>query len=145
MKQVFLIFFLVGIPVLFSGGCGGSKKPDGLPDLHPCEVRISMNGSPLADADVSLIGADGRWPAGGRTDATGTAKIATRGYPGAAEGDYKVTVGKMSVPPSMGGDVASTEEPKPMIHEIYSNSGTTKLQCTVKPGPNSFDFTVEVP
>ncbi|MDR2754875.1 MAG: Ig-like domain-containing protein [Planctomycetaceae bacterium] len=132
--------------ILCLSGCSKTKKPDGLPDLYPCHVKVTINNEPLKGAAVSLSGNDGRWPGNGITDQQGIAVIRTRGqFVGVAEGTYKVTVSKMLSPPSTGKDEGSTEEPKPLVNPKYATPTTTPLECVVKSGTNNFEFKVEEP
>jgi hypothetical protein len=146
MLQKHLITLIIVAVILFLPGCGGAKKPDGLPELHPCHITITLNGVPLDGAIVSLSGNDGRFPGNGFTDKQGIAVIRTRGqFIGVAEGTYKVTVSKIQSPPSTGKDEGSTEEPKPLVNPKYASSTTTPLECIVKSGNNNFEFKVEAP
>lgn len=76
-------------------GCG-RPKPDGMPKLFPCSVKVLQDGAPLADATVTFYGADDfKWAVSGATDANGVAKMHTHGtYPGVPEGQYSVTITK---------------------------------------------------
>jgi hypothetical protein len=144
MIQKTLILFIIVDVILTLPGCGGGKKPDGLPDLYPCQITITLKGTPLEGAVVSLLGNDGRWPGNGITDRQGIAVIKTRGqFIGVAEGTYKVTVSKVFLPPSTGKDEGSTEEPKLLVNPKYVTPETTPLNCTVKSGVNQFEFQVE--
>ncbi|MDR2439918.1 MAG: carboxypeptidase-like regulatory domain-containing protein [Planctomycetaceae bacterium] len=138
-----LVFVTV---ILYLSSCGGTKKPDGLPDLYPCRIVVTVNEAPLEGALVSLSGNDGRWPGNGFTDQQGIAVIRTRGqFVGVAEGTYKVTVSKVLPPPPTGKDEGSTKEPKQLINSKYTTPETTPLECVVKSGTNNFEFKVEVP
>jgi hypothetical protein len=146
MSQKYLTTFIIVAVILFLSSCGGSKKPDGLPDLYPCQIKITINNAPLEGAVVSLSGNDGRWPGNGFTDQQGVAVIKTHGqFVGVAEGTYKVTVSKVLSPPPTGKDEGSTEEPKLLVNPKYVTPEKTPLDCTVKPGINNFEFNVEVP
>lgn len=76
-------------------GCG-RPKPDGMPKLVPCSVKVIQDGAPLEEATVTFHGPDGfKWAVSGTTDANGVAKMHTHGaYPGAPEGEFKVTITK---------------------------------------------------
>ena len=79
-------------------GCGGEKRPDGMPQLYPAVcVKVVQDGMPLEDATVSLRPNDKgfTWGIGGRTDAQGVAQLWTHGkYKGAPAGTFKVLVSK---------------------------------------------------
>lgn len=146
MKRITLsaiLFFIVA-----AGWTGCEKpKPEGLPDLHPCQVMVTMDEMPLDGAVVSLLPQNGQWPGNGRTNAGGVAKIFTRGqYSGAAEGKYKITVSKVIPPPPVGDDDPAREiVPKPLVKEIFFSSESTPLNCMIKPGKNTVEVKVEKP
>lgn len=134
--------------ILVAGWTGcGKPKPEGLPDLQPCQVKVTMDGMPLDGAVVSLLSQNGQWPGNGRTDAQGLAVIFTRGqYPGVAEGEYKITVSKIVPPPPVGDEGTSKETvPKPLVKEIFSQPEATPLSCTIKRGTNTVEVKVEKP
>lgn len=136
----------ISILALAIAGCGGSPKPEGLPDLVPCTVTVTMGGAPLEDASVSLVAPDGRWPGNGRTDSKGKAVIMTRGqYAGVAPGDYKVTVTKTLPPPATGRDEGSDAEPESLVASKFTSLQTTPLTCNVAPGSADFTFEVDAP
>ena len=129
-------------------GCSGQKYPDGMPKLVPCEITIQQEGQPLADAMVSLIPTQGdnKWSANGRTDDAGKAVIYTWGkYEGAAEGSYKVVVGKThtdSAPQAASSD-EETRRPQQdktynLVEEVYSEASTTPLEIELKKGTKEF-------
>jgi hypothetical protein len=79
-------------------GCGGDQRPPGFPKLYPVSIKVIQEGSPLADASVSLRISDASmtWSIGGRTDERGIAILSTHGrFRGAPEGKFKVTVEKI--------------------------------------------------
>lgn len=129
-----------------SGGCRYDRKPDGMPPLHICTVHVLLDGKPLQGAIVTLMN-DTPWGAGGETDAKGKVHIATRGFPGCPEGEFKVIVSKTEFPPVLPQDKPEFVGDKPIIHvhEKFGFIGSTPLSCTVKPGKNEFSFEVEGP
>lgn len=92
--------FVLGLCIVFAVGCG-TKKPDGIPQLHPAKVTVTNGTSPIAEASVFLIlqgGASGSWSTVGVTDAKGVAVINTSqgGWTskGVPEGEYKIYITK---------------------------------------------------
>jgi len=80
-------------------GCAHSygPRPADLPVLVPVLITVVQEGTPLADAQVSLVPADGAksFFSGGTTDANGRVDIHTYGtHKGAPVGKYKVVVTK---------------------------------------------------
>ena len=82
-------------------GCSGQKLPNGMPKLYPCQLTITMDGSSLSEASVSLIPAEGNnntYTAGGTTDQNGNVTIMVNGqFIGAPLGKYHVLVVKTLV------------------------------------------------
>lgn len=141
-----LFLSLLLLAVFF--GCKQEQRPEGLPDLYPFSVRIVQDGTPLPDANVTLITDDSklmRWPCGGNTDANGVAKLNTYGFDGAPAGKFRVTVSKSE---STGGPQNSEEAVKLMqegsavetqvfdlVDPIYKNQDQTPLTVEVSADP----------
>jgi hypothetical protein len=133
-----LFFFTLG------GGCKNptKPKPEGFPELVPCEITIKMNGEPLPGASVILQPITSKtsdlWTVSGTTNETGIAKMQTYGdYLGVPEGEYVVLVAKSEV--SVAPPDASPEErdriehlpTKVIVDPSFSDSKKTKLKMTV--------------
>ena len=88
---------------VFAVGCAEPQKPDGIPELYPCVVKLTQEGEPLADASILCLSDDPkliRWAVTGRADANGVAKIFTMGkFEGAPLGDFAVVVSKAPTQP----------------------------------------------
>lgn len=83
-------FFAMSLLLMLAVGCGGGN-PLG---LAPVSGRVTLDGTPLADATVSFIPDQGR-PASGTTDAEGRFQLTTlTPGDGVLSGDHKVTVMK---------------------------------------------------
>ena len=94
-------FFTVLILVFGAFGCG-PKLPPGIPKLHPCTIRLTMGGQPVAGATVALFpdgegdNTEGLWGTAGYTDSKGSLTLKTDGlYNGIPAGRYKITVFKV--------------------------------------------------
>ncbi|MDR3197731.1 MAG: hypothetical protein LBU34_07660 [Planctomycetaceae bacterium] len=89
------------LTVVFSMGCGNERRrPEGMPKLYRCTLRLTQEGIPLANAVVSLhsVSQTFSWTVGGRTDENGTAEIFTDSYfKGVPEGDFKIVVHKSEI------------------------------------------------
>ncbi|MGL4942674.1 MAG: hypothetical protein ACRC46_05740 [Thermoguttaceae bacterium] len=87
-------------------GCqSGPVPPEGFPALvSGVAITVTQEGSPLADASVTLVPEDtslSRWPVMGKTDSNGVAVIATYGqFAGAPAGKFKVLITKREYTPS---------------------------------------------
>src|SRR5688500_14472551 len=86
-----------GLLVAVLSGCGDGTKP--LPELAPVTGTITMDGKPLADAEVLFIPASSvGFTAAATTDSSGAYTLQTASGkdsgPGAPAGEYKVTVSR---------------------------------------------------
>jgi len=100
LKKILTFVCVAALGFALTLGCGGKKKPDGLPKLVPLSVKVIQDGQPLAEASVSLVSDKQellRWPSGGITGADGVAVITTYGFEGAPEGSFKVVVTKSEI------------------------------------------------
>ncbi len=88
--------------LLLAAGCG--------PKIVPVEGTVTLDGSPLAGAAVTLLPVGKGESAFGVADSSGKFTLATRGKTGAYTGDYTVTVGMSA--PGTGGPAPKTEEEK---------------------------------
>lgn len=159
LRKTLLLALVVGV-VAPIAGCG-KKKPDGLPDLQPTTVTITVDGKGLANANVTFQPVDSKansWVPAGITDSAGKAEIKTSGnFKGAPEGAYKVVVsaddeidyGEDGPPPK--DDPAALEDWNRKANpdkwkryspvEIkYTNVADTPLEANVQAGKNAFDF-----
>ncbi len=129
-------------------GCG-RPKPDGMPKLFPCSVKALQDGVPLADATVTFHGGDDfKWAVSGATDANGVAKIYTHGtYPGAPEGEFKVTITKHVVekpevdPNASASLTISGGSAYDLVDAQFRTKDSTPLTITVS-GKTSAEFDV---
>jgi hypothetical protein len=103
------LFLLVPLVVL--AGCGRG------PVMVPVSGVVTLDGAPVADANVMFAPrGDGR-PAEGKTDAAGKFSLTTeKPNDGAMEGDYEVTVtgvrtvGAVANPDGTSGDISQVRE-----------------------------------
>ena len=126
-----------------------------MPKLTQVVLTITLDGSPLDDAIVSLIpmdAANSRWDAGGATDKNGKLKARTLAqYDGVVPGKYKVTVMKTYVEPTPEGmpyeEFRNYKRPPPVehVHKDFASQNTTPLELEVGSSPVSQTFEVEKP
>jgi len=104
MKRFLLSAAALLLPVLYTAGCGGPVKPDGLPDLIKKTVRVTQEGQPVEKVHLTLYlqGAGKNWPVYGDSDASGNVMFFTQSsdFKGAPAGDYLVTAEKVEITPS---------------------------------------------
>lgn len=119
-------------------GCDGSAS------LYPVTGTVTYQDKPVEGATVQFIPTEGI-AAIGTTDASGKFSLATAAKPGAAAGDYKVTVTKVT-----GGAATASPTPEDMkkmatsggmkrtseLPEVYGTTQSTTLKATVKPETN---------
>ncbi|MDR0609200.1 MAG: carboxypeptidase-like regulatory domain-containing protein [Planctomycetaceae bacterium] len=140
MKR-FLVCFLTGFfcfTMIF--GCG-NRRPPGLPKLTACELTVlDDDGSPVENAIVMLYPVEGKWYSNGKTDSAGIVNVAVNGsFPGAAQGEYKVTVKKQGFifPSDYNPDTENSSEA--VVHNYIAEEfvlpNKTPLQITVGTNP----------
>jgi hypothetical protein len=144
-----LFILILSFMVLSIVGCGGKNRPADMPALQPCTVKIVMAGAPVEGAIVTFSPESGQWFGNALTDATGNAKILTRGqFVGVPQGTYKILISKsVSSDPNW---IRQSEEETtpPTIHHIdlkFSDTVNTPFVREVKEGTNHFDFEVTPP
>ena len=147
MKRKFRITGLGGTFLLLAcvAGCGGPEKPEGLPELVPCIVKVVQEGQPLAEAEILLHQQDASgtaWTIGGITNDAGEAKIFTYGkFEGSPEGTFKVTVSKVEIDPGeMTRDgAADNAKVYDLVEPQYSNILKTPLTLDVVKGTSKYE------
>jgi hypothetical protein len=155
MHQRLIILFLC-VSLFIVAGCGGEKRPDGIPALHKTTLTLTQEGKPLADATVNLYPVEGvnKWPAGGITNSQGVLQVKTMtSFDGIPEGKYKVTVTKTETEgtsTAVADDASDAARARPvaasavkqyyLVEKDYRASNTTPLEIEIKPGKNSKEF-----
>jgi hypothetical protein len=123
---------------LFSG-CSGNR-PDDLPQLYPCKIKILFKNEPVAETSVSLVSSDSKWGALGVTGNSGVAEMKTQGvYPGVPAGQFKVLVSKYEI--THRGDEIPPDE-KMLFNSVFVNTESTPLECTIEKKNNELTFEV---
>jgi len=116
--------------LLLAVGCSGNKD---IPPLRTVTGLVTLDGKPLADANVAFAPEHGRTSIG-RTDAAGRYELYFDGpNKGAAVGRHRVIITTM---PSM-------DSAHPIFVPARYNVQTT-LTAEVKPGKNTFDFALQL-
>lgn len=137
---------LVPLLLLALGGCGKKTKEPVL-DLVPMSGTVTLDGNPVADANVLLV-YEGSPPvgfagSGAITDAQGRYEAQTMGKKGTVAGTYQVTVSKLVSPngetskPTEGMDLEQLRASgavKESIPPKYTTPATTDLKVTVEKG-----------
>lgn len=130
-------------------GCGTATDSD-RPTTYPVSGTVTMNGQPVADANVNFQLADGTRGALGVTDAQGRYELTTfTAGDGALPGEYSVVITKYEKAPP--GTEASEDdpdydpfapafEPKNLLPERYANPQTSNLSATIAEEPTTVDF-----
>ena len=107
-------------------GCGQEG-----PQIAPVHGRVTLNGKPLAGADVQFQPQDADRPSRGRTDSEGRYELMyKRGEPGAVVGQHTVRIW-----------VSREVVPNPPIIAARFDA-KSELRREVKPEENEFDFDV---
>ena len=139
----------LGMLLLMAVGCAKkSKKPDGLPDLHPLSVKLVYDdGTPVEEASIQLSNTDKsltqRWVSGGKTDNQGNAIIRTHGeFPGAPTGNFKVIVNKEEVITDDSSYPPRITARYNHVEKQYTTVQNTPLIVDVKPDTKSVELKV---
>ena len=122
---------------------GCSHTPPG-PPLAPASGVVTLDGKPLAAADVMFVpqGETKGQGAVARTDIAGAFELLTqdRQHKGAPVGSYRVIINKLVTPdgrdyvPDPNAGPIDTGGFKELLPAAYSDMGQTKLEATVPPG-----------
>ena len=135
-KTVLVLIVAVG----FTTGCGGQKKPPGMPDLFPCKITITQEGTPLEGATVTLFpktGGSNGWNTVGLTNANGVAEMKTQvDFKGAPVGEYVVRVTKTDISPSAFPEKAPTD---PVEYEKWYQGSSVEKRITYRLVKAEFD------
>lgn len=150
--------FALSTAAFFAVGCAEPPKPNGMPELYPCVVKLTQEGEPLADASILCLSDDPkliRWAVTGRADANGVAKIFTMGkFEGAPVGEFAVVVSKnadatadadgsdgSSGSDDLGASGTTASEPVVSLVSLeLTEKATTPLRMTVEAKSNEFEF-----
>ena len=141
-----LVCLTVGLLACFSQlGCSNASPESNL-TLVPVKGKVTVNGVPLADAQVTFF-LEGTPPAGyygsgAKTKADGSFELTTGGSSGAVAGMYKITVSKLAqvdgsplpVASALGMDAMQLQMMGKVIETvpaIYSHQPTTQLSQQV--------------
>lgn len=124
----------LGAPLL-AVGCGGGES------YQPVTGRITLDGQPLADADISFMPeGDKGIPSFGRTDEGGVYVLRqTQKLSGAPVGEYRVRISTYSEGRN------DPDDPQPKIPERVPAKYNLKseLMRQIGPGENHFDFDLQ--
>ena len=144
MKRLFLAILVASLSLTFIG-CGEKG-----PKTTPVSITITQKGSPVAEATVTMVSADGKSSGSAITDASGVAVMETgEGIKkkGALPGEYGVAVRKWetkTVPnpteESPDGTISKRENKLP---EKYGEHGTSGFKLTV--GDKAVQETFDIP
>ena len=115
-----------------------------LQPVHPVGGRVTLDGKPLVDAQISFRPPQG--PGAFATlDGDGRYRLSTRAAgDGAVAGEHVVTLSPVTVGLVLEpGQPPRLEKPTPgavPVPQRYISAETSDLRATVQPGSNTFDF-----
>ncbi|GHT21653.1 hypothetical protein FACS189419_02880 [Planctomycetales bacterium] len=113
----------------FIAGCGSG--------LYPVQITVTVDGKPVENAAVELIGTKKEHNAAGKTNAEGVAVFKTGETDGVFAGTYTVTVNKWITVPTYTNEqilamkktgILIENEIKNLIPEKYTKAGTSDCQ-----------------
>lgn len=117
--------------LLVLSGCGG-------PYEATVSGTVTLDGEPLADADIAFHPQGSGTIAHGRSADDGSYSLRTASHEGLAPGDYKVTV--VVAVPATGQDTLGEPTPELLTPARYADRGRTELAARVAPGSNRVDL-----
>jgi len=126
--------------MLAAYGCGGSALD--------CRVEgtVTLDGKPLTTGVISFLPATGA-VAYGTIASDGRYDLRTGSQPGAAAGDYVVTVAANASPEPATPRPGGPQFAEPLLLLVtprrYAGRDTTPLKATVRPGRQTLDFTLQ--
>jgi len=120
------------LALAFLTSCGNGDRPP----LGTVHGTVTLDGNPLAKATVSFHPVGGGRQSSDRTDKEGHYKLTyLRDLLGAKIGPHKVTIR------TAGAEDTEAAHEKERVPAKYNEK--TTLECEVKSGENTFDFTLE--
>lgn len=155
-----VLMLLGGCLIVASIGCTqGPQRPADLPELTPCTITVTHNGSPVEGAGVLLSPKSGKFSAAGTTDGSGKAVMKTNAtYEGVVPGEYMATVKKLEkvdyvAPPrpedpsklfEWEEELKNQPQPKQLLPEKYGSFASSELTITIAdgtPAAETFELT----
>lgn len=146
MSRMISRLLLVSMLLVFLSACGTSVQSD-RPATHPVSGTVTMNGQPVARANLSFQLADGSGSAAGVTDNQGRYELTTfTAGDGAVPGEYLVAITQFEEPPPGAGVPDDHPDynpnlpefvPKNLLPERYATAKSSGLKATVVEGPNT--------
>jgi hypothetical protein len=137
---------ITALCAVFLVGCGSGKTPEPDLDLVPVTGMVTLNGEPLADAEISFL-FDGKPPAGfaasgAKSDSSGKFVVMTGSKPGTCPGRYRITISRWRMPdgspvkadPESGMDLEMLRQSgqlKQTVPDRYSNPDRTELSASI--------------
>ncbi len=123
-------FLVVMIGAMFLGGCGGAPTPK----LAPVSGRVSKNGAPMENANVTFSPVAKGRPSSATTASDGSFTLLyVANQPGATLGKHRVTIEFPAIASSSSPDAAPLPPPAPYL---------VPEEVEVVTGENSFQFTI---
>lgn len=116
-------------------GCSGDASD--APELGSVRGQVTLDGDPLADAEITFQPAEGR-PSMATTDENGLYELMYITEPGAKIGEHTVKISKKEFVKDAQGEIVSAKE---LLPAKYNTQST--LNREVKAGDNSINFELE--
>lgn len=150
LKNSLGLSFVIIFALVLISGCGGKKRPDGMPDIYSCQITITQENAPLEGATVLFVSDDpalANWSVAGKTDETGKAIMKTHAtFNGAPAGSFTVVVSKEELVPNGEPKIVGGEKMTPpmTLYSLVDLKFTTKekspLKITVEKKKNEQTF-----
>lgn len=132
--------YAVSLLVLLSSlclvtACKKSDYPEGFPKIHPIQLKVVENGSPVEGVRVTVQYTDrtlAKWGTSAFSNAEGVVKLMTRGFEGAPEGNGVFLLEKRDPPVKQdenGNYVAGNTENQ--LDDRFSDPDETPFQASI--------------
>lgn len=130
---------ITGVALLLTlAGCGGGGLDD-TPDLGTVTGKVTLDGSPLADATLTFSPSEGGRSAGAETDSGGNYELMySLTHAGATPGEYDVSISTESTKSDADGNDVTIPEKLPAKYNDNS-----ELKKTVTAGSNEINFALD--
>ena len=133
-KHVVSLFVLLSC-LCFISACRKTDYPDGFPKIRPIQIKVVENGTPMEGVQVVVSYNDrnlAKWRTSGFSGADGVVNLATRGFPGAPEGDAVLLLEKREPPVKQDADVkyiaGNTDN---QLDDRYSDPEETPFKASI--------------
>ena len=135
MSKYAVSLFVVLSCLCFVSACKKADYPAGFPKIHPIQLKVVENGTPVEGVEVVVQYSDrnlAKWRTSAFSNADGVVKLMTRGFEGAPEGDAVLLLEKRDPPIKQDADgnyVAGNTDNQ--LDDRYSDPDETPFKASI--------------